>query len=339
MYRHNTGELESGDQMKNMPSVVSLIAAVCASLAFAGAASAQQAYPNRTIRIVSPYTAGGSSGNQARLLARKLNESWGQPVIVDDRPGGNTIIGSEVVAKAAPDGYTLLWQTSGHASNPHLFRTPYDAIKDFTPVATFSSTEQLLVLHPSVPADNLQQFIALAKSKPGTLNYASSGIGGPPHLGAELFGNMTGVKIQHVPYKGISQATTDLIAGQVQLAFQSPVSAIQFVQSGKLKALAVSGDKRLSALPDVPTFAQAGLAGFDVRFWFGIFAPAGTPREVVDKLSAEVAKILAMPDVKSYLLGQGLEPFVSTSDQFAALLSAESAKYEKLIKSNNIKAE
>ena len=325
--------------MKIMTSVYSLAAAICACAMFAGSAGAQQAYPNRAIRIVSPYTAGGSSGNQARLLARKLNESWGQPVIVDDRPGGNTIIGSDFVAKAAADGYTLLWQTSAHVSNPHLFRTPYDAIKDFAPVATFSSTEQLLVLHPSVPAENLQQFIALAKAKPGALNYASSGIGGIPHLSAELFGNMTGAKIQHVPYKGVSQATTDLIAGQVQLAFQSPVSAIQFVQSGKLKALAVSGDKRLSALPDVPTFAQAGLTGFDVRFWFGVLAPAGTPREIVDKLSSEMAKVLAMPDVKTYLAAQGLEPFVSTPDQFAILLNADSAKYEKLIKSNNIKAE
>ena len=217
--------------MKIMTSVYSLAAAICACAVFAGSAGAQQAYPNRAIRIVSPYTAGGSSGNQARLLARKLNESWGQPVIVDDRPGGNTIIGSDFVAKAAADGYTLLWQTSAHVSNPHLFRTPYDAIKDFAPVATFSSTEQLLVLHPSVPAENLQQFIALAKAKPGALNYASSGIGGIPHLSAELFGNMTGAKIQHVPYKGVSQATTDLIAGQVQLAFQSPVSAIQFCRA------------------------------------------------------------------------------------------------------------
>lgn len=325
--------------MKNMPSVHSLVAAICVCAFFAGSAGAQQAYPNRAIRIVSPYTAGGSSGNQARVLARKLNESWGQPVIVDDRPGGNAIIGSEVVARAAPDGYTLLWQTSGHVINPHLFRTPYDAIKDFTPIATFSSTQQLLLLHPSVPADNLEQFIALAKSKPGMLNYASSGIGGPPHLAAELFSNMTGVKIQHVPYKGVSQATTDLVAGQVQLAFQSPVTAIQFVQSGKLKALAVSGDKRLPALPNVPTFAQAGLANFDARFWFGIFAPARTPKEIVDKLSTEIAKILAMPDVKAYLLAQELEPFVSTPDQFAILLNADSVKYEKLIKSNNIKVE
>jgi tripartite-type tricarboxylate transporter receptor subunit TctC len=325
--------------MKRMPPVILFIVAICASLVFAGTAAAQQTYPNRTIRIISPYTAGGSSGTQARLLARKLNETWGQPVIVDDRPGGNTIIGSEIVAKAAPDGYTLLFQTSGHVSNPYLFRTPYDAIKDFAPVATFSSTEQLLVVHPSVPVDSLQQLIALAKSEPGALNYGSSGMGGPPHLGAELFRTMTGIKIQHVPYKGISQATTDLIAGQVQLAIQSPVSAIPYVQSGKLKALAVSGDKRLAALPDVPTFAQAGLPGYDGRFWFGVLAPAGTPKETVDKLSTEIARILAMPDIKTYLHSQGLDPFVSTPEQFAALLSADSAKYEKLIKSANIKAE
>jgi len=325
--------------MKIMTSAYFLALAIFTCAVFAGGAGAQQVYPTRAIRIVSPYTAGGSSGNQARLLARKLNEAWGQPVIVDDRPGGNTIIGSEFVAKSAPDGYTLLWQTSAHISNPHLFRTPYDALKDFAPVATFSSTEQLLLLHPSVPAENLQQFIALAKSKPGKLNYASSGIGGIPHLSAELFANMTGVKIQHVPYKGVSQATTDLIGGQVQFAFQSSVTAIPFVQSGKLKALAVSGDKRLSVLPDVPTFAEAGLTGFDAKFWFGIFAPAGTPKGIVDKLSAEVAKVLAMPDVKAYLAAQGAEPFVTTPDQFSTVLNVDSAKYEKLIKANDIKAE
>ena len=181
--------------------------------------------------------------------------------------------------------------------------------------------------------------LALAKSKPGTLDYASSGTGGAPHLAAEMFSNLTGVRLRHIPYKGVSQATTDLIGGQVQLAFQSPVASIAHVQSGKLKALAVTGDERLSALPDVPTFAQAGLTGFDARFWFGILAPAGTPKEIVDKLSAEIAKVLAMPDVKSFLLGQGLDPYVSTPAQFAALLSSDSAKYERLIKSNNIKAE
>ena len=243
------------------------------------------------------------------------------------------------MAKAAPDGYTLLWQSSQHVITPSLFRTPYDTLKDFAPVATFTKTEVLMVLHPSVPANTLQEFIALAKSKPGTLDYASSGIGGAPHLAAEMFSNLTGVRLRHIPYKGVSQATTDLIGGHVQLAFQSPVASIAHVQSGKLKALAVTGDERLSALPDVPTFAQAGLTGFDASFWFGILAPAGTPKEIVDKLSAEIAKVLAMPDVKSFLLGQGLDPYVSTPAQFAALLSSDSAKYERLIKSNNIKAE
>ena len=324
--------------MKKLPAVLSLVLAVCASLVFAGAA-AQQAYPNRAIRIVSPFAAGGSSGTQARLLARKLNESWGQPVIVDDRPGGNTIIATEAVARAAPDGYTILLQSSQHVINPHLFRTSYDALKDLAPVATFTKTELLLVLHPSVPADNLQQFIALAKSKPGALNYASPGTGSPAHLAVEFFSNLTGVRMQHVPYKGVSQAAIDLIGGQVQLAFQSPVAAIAHIQSAKLKALAVSGDERVSALPDVPTFAQAGLADLDVKFWFGLIAPAGTPKEIVDKLSTEIAKILAISDVKAYLASQGLEPFVSTPGQFAALLNADFTKYEKLIKSANIKVD
>jgi len=325
--------------MKKMPVILSLAAVISACAIFAGNAGAQQTYPSRPIRIISPYAAGGSSSTQARLLARKLNEAWGQPVIVDDRPGGNTIIGSDAVAKAAPDGYTLLWQSSQHVITPLLFRTPYEVLKDFAPVATFTKTEVLLVLHPSVPANTLQEFLVLAKSKPGALNYATSGIGGAPHLATELFSNMTGVKLTHVPYKGVSQATTDLIGGQVQLAFQSPVASIAHVQSGKLKAIAVSGDERLSALPNVPTFAQAGLNGFDARFWFGVLAPAGTPKEIVDKLSAEIAKVLAMPDVVSFLSGQGLDPYISTPAQFAALLTAETAKYEQLIKRNNIKAE
>ncbi len=324
--------------MKKLPPALALIAAICASLVCTGAA-AQQAYPNRAVRIISPYAAGGSSGTQARLLARKLNESWGQTVIVEDRPGGNTIIGTEAVARSAPDGYTILWHSSQHVVNPHLFRTPYDALKDFAPVATFTKTELMLVLHPSVPANSLPQFIALARSKPGTLNYASAGTGSTPHLAGELFAIMTGIKVQHVPYKGVSQAAADLIGGQVQFAFQSPVASQAHVQSGKLKALAVSGEERLTGLPDVPTFTQAGLADFDVRFWFGLFAPAGTPKDIVDKLSTEIARILAMPDVKAFLASQGLEPFIFTPDQFASLLKADFAKYGKLIKSANIKAD
>jgi tripartite-type tricarboxylate transporter receptor subunit TctC len=325
--------------MKKMPVILSLAAIISACAIFAGNAGAQQTYPNRPIRIISPYAAGGSSSTQARLLARKLNEAWGQPVIVEDKPGGNTIIGTDLVAKAAPDGYTLLWQSSQHVITPSLFRTPFNVLKDFVPVATFTKTEVLLVVHPSVPAKTLKEFIALAKANPGTINYGSSGIGGAPHLAAEMFSNLAGVKLQHVPYKGVSQATTDLIGGQVQASFQSPVSSIPHVQSGKLRALAVSGENRLSALPDVPTFTEAGVPNFDARFWFGIVAPAGTPKGIVDKLSAEIAKVLAMPDVKSFLLGQGLDPYVSTPAQFATLLSADLAKYENLIKTNNIKAE
>ena len=325
--------------MKTITVISSLVAVISTCALFSGSAGAQQGYPDRPIRIVSPYAAGGSSSTQARLLARKLNEAWGQPVIVEDKPGANTIIGTDLVAKAAPDGYTLLWQSSQHVITPSLFRTPFNVLKDFEPVASFTKTEVLLVVHPSVPAKTLKEFIALAKANPGTINYGSSGIGGAPHLAAEMFNNLSGVKLQHVPYKGVSQATTDLIGGQVQASFQSPVSSIPHVQSGKLRALAVSGDKRLSALPDVPTFTEAGVPNFDARFWFGIVAPAGTPKGIVDKLSAEIAKVLAMPDVKSFLLGQGLDPYVTTPAQFGTLLSADLAKYENLIKTNNIKAE
>ncbi len=325
--------------MKTITVISSLVAVISTCALFSGSADAQQGYPDRPIRIVSPYAAGGSSSTQARLLARKLNEAWGQPVIVEDKPGANTIIGTDLVAKAAPDGYTLLWQSSQHVITPSLFRTPFNVLKDFEPVASFTKTEVLLVVHPSVPAKTLKEFIALAKANPGTINYGSSGIGGAPHLAAEMFSNLAGVKLLHVPYKGVSQATTDLIGGQVQASFQSPVSSIPHVQSGKLRALAVSGDKRLSALPDVPTFTEAGVPNFDARFWFGIVAPAGTPKGIIDKLSAEIAKVLAMPDVKSFLLGQGLDPYVTTPAQFGTLLSADLAKYENLIKTNNIKAE
>lgn len=324
--------------MNKLIGVLAIFASVSLSL-ICKDTNAQQAYPSRDIRIISPYAAGGSSGNQARLLARKLSESWGQTVIVDDRPGGNTIIGTEAVARSAPDGYTILWHSSQHVVNPHLFRTSYDALKDLIPVATFTKTELMLVLHPSVPANNLQQFIALAKAKPGTLNYASAGTGSTPHLAGELFAFMSGVKVLHIPYKGVSQAATDLIGGQVQFAFQTPVASQAFVQSGKLKALAVSGDERLVGLPDVPTFTQAGLEDFDVKFWFGLFVPAGTPKTIVDKLSAEIAKILAMPDVKTYLASQGLEPFILAPHQFSSLLSVDYVKYGKLIKNANIKAD
>ena len=307
---------------------------------FVGVAAAQQAYPNKPIRFIVPFPPGGSTDPLARLVGQKLSDKWGQAVIVDNRPGGNTIIGTEALAKSPPDGYTILLVTRDLVLLPHLVSyLPYDPIKDFTAVATLARAQFILVLHPSVPADNLQEFIALAKSKPGELNYASSGLGNATHLAAELFQSMTGVKLQHIPYKGGGAALTDLLSGRVQLWFPNTVGISAHINSGKLKGLAVTGDKRFASMPQVPTFDEAGLPGFEMAGWFGILAPAGIAKEIVDKISKEVALVLAMPDVLERLESQGSQPFTSTPEQFSALLKSELAKYGKIIKSANIKIE
>ncbi len=312
---------------------------VTALLTLACGAAAQQAYPGKPIRLIVPYAPAGSASILARLVGQKLTESWSQQVIVDNRPGGNTIIGTEAAAKSAPDGYTLLLAPSSHVITPLLAATPYDAIKDFAPVATIASSEYLLLLNPSVPANSLQEFIALAKSKPGQLNYSSAGSGGAAHIAGEMFNLMAGVKMQHIPYKGGGPAVTDLIGGQVQLSFQTPIVSIPHISNGKLKAVAYTGDARLSALPQVPTFTEAGLANFDVKYWFGILAPAGTPRGIIDKLSTEIAKSLGIPDFREKLLGQGMEPFISSPEQLANLMKSDTVRFGKVIKAANIKLE
>ncbi len=319
--------------------VVMRMVAVAMVTAIAGAALAQQAYPNKTIRFITPYPPGGTTTALTHPIGQKLSESWGQPVIVDNRPGGNTIIGTEALVKSPPDGYTFLLTTSAHVLYPLILRTPFDPIKDFATIATVASTETVLVLHPSTPANNLQEFIALAKSKPGQLNYATVGSGGLQQLTGELFAILSGVKIQHIPYKGSGPAVTDLLGGQVHFSFQNPISVIPYVKSGRLKAIAVSGESRLRMLPQVPTLTEGGLPGFDVKNWFGVLAPAGTPNVIIDKLAAEIIKILAMPDIKEKLLSQGLEPFYTTPDRFAALMKADTARYAKIIKAANIKFE
>lgn len=307
---------------------------------FAGTTAAQQTYPNKPIRFITPFPPGGSTDPVLRLIALKLSDSWGQPVIADNRPGGNTVIGTEAVARSSPDGYTILMTPSGTLiGTPLLVTTSYDIVRNFAPVATVARGELALVLNPSVPANNLQEFIALAKSKSGQLNYGSSGTGGTIHMATEFFSLLTGVKMQHIPYKGSGPLISDLIGGQLDLAFQFPISVISHIRSGRLKAIAVSGDARLTDLPQLPTFTEAGLPGLDIRNWYGILAPAGTPQPIIDKLSAEIAKILALHDVKEKLAGQGLEPFVSTPEQFAALMKASIASYTKIIKATNIKLE
>ncbi len=324
--------------MKAFNAVARMLTSV-ALLALAGTAAAQQDYPTKPIRLIVPFAPGGGTNIVARLVGQKLTESLGQQVNVDNRPGGNTIIGSETLVRSPPDGYTIIVVTVAHAINPHLFPVPYDPIRDFAPVATIVGSELILVVHPSLPANDLRGFIALAKAKPGQLNYATSGSGTSSHLTAEFFNILAAVKIQHIPYKGSGPALTDLIGGQVQLSFQSPSAVVGHIKSGKLKPIAITGQTRAPALPQVPTFTEAGLPGLDVKLWYGVLAPAGTPKPIIDRLSNELATILAAPDFKEKLASQGVEPFISTSEQFAALIKTDSAKYAKIIKSANIKTE
>lgn len=314
--------------------VVFLILMLAPSLA-----ATQQSYPNKMIRFILPYTAGGNTSILARLVGQKLTESWGQQVLIDYRPGGNTTIGTDALAKAPPDGYTILLTTATHTIVNPQFPTPYDPVKDFAPVATLTSSEKLMVVHPGLPASTLQEFIALAKSRPGQFNYASPGSGGVQHLAGELFNILAGVKMQHVPYKGGGPAINDLLGGHIQLSFQNSIAVIGHVKTGRLKALAVSGESRLTALPQVPTFAEAGLPGFDVNTWFGVLAPAGTPRAIVDMLSGEIRQALSAPDNVEKLSSQGMDPFISTPEQFAALIKADMAKYARIISTAHIKFE
>ncbi len=321
--------------MKAFYAVVRIVTAGVL-VALAGPVAAQHDYPVKPVRIITPYVPGGSTSVLARLVGQKLTESWGQQVLVDNRGGGDTIIGTDAVAKSPPDGYTILLAGTTLVMNASLYsKLPYDTFKDFAPIAALTSYEMFLSIHPSLPANNLQEFIAFAKSKPGQLNYASTGT--TAQLAAELFNNLAGTKIQHIPYKGGGQSITDVVAGQVQLTFCPPTNVIGHVKNGRLKGIAVSGKKRLSALPQVPTFAEAGLPGYDVTTWYGLFAPAGTPKEIVDKVSAEIARILALPDLKQKLDSQGFDPFIATADEFAAVMKADYAKYAKIIKTANIK--
>jgi tripartite-type tricarboxylate transporter receptor subunit TctC len=304
----------------------------------AAAAVAQQPYPNKPMRFITPFAPGGQTSILARLFGQKLTESWGQPVIVDNRPGGNTIIGTEALARATPDGYTLIMTTNSHVIIPHLHaKLPFDPIKDFAPVAMISSNETLMLVHPAVPAQTLQELIALAKAKPGQLNYASLGTGGIQHLSSEMFNLAAGVKIQGIPYKGAGPAIVDLIGGQVQLSIQGPATSLPHVKSGKLRALAITGASRWSALPQVPTFAESGLPGYDMKYWQAVLAPAGTPSAIIEKLAAEIRRIQNLPDTRERLVSQGLDPWITTPAEFAALLKTEMAKYGKIIQAANIK--
>ena len=300
-----------------------------------------QPYPNRPLRIVVPFPPGGGTDIGTRIVAQKLQEAWGQAVIVENKPGAAGIVGTELTAKSAPDGYTFMMGNIGtHAINVSLYKKlAYDPVRDFAPVSMVADLPLLLLVHPSVPANSVKELIALAKSQPGKLNFSSSGAGGSMHVAAELFKSMTGVDMVHIPYKGGAPAVADLLSGQVALSFSTVLETIQHVKAGKVRALAVTNDHRSIALPDLPTIAEAGLPGYQSISWLALFAPAGTPKDIVNKVSAESVRILKLPDVKERLLAQGAEPIGSTPEQLATILSADIAKYAKVIRESGYKPE
>ncbi|MBL8289209.1 MAG: tripartite tricarboxylate transporter substrate binding protein [Rubrivivax sp.] len=303
------------------------------------AAAVAQGFPNKTVRFVVPYPPGGGTSIVAQLLSHKLKDKWGQAVVVDNRPGASGIIGASDVLRSAADGHTLLLASSTHVINPLLMSTPYDSIKDFAPVLSLYSSELVLVVNPALPARNLQEFIALAKASPGKFNYASVSAGGTTHLAGEMLNVMAEIKTHHVAYKGAGPALTDLIGGQVEFSFAAPVAALPFITNGRLKALAVTGDARVPAIPQVPTFAEAGMPGFQARLWFGFIAKAGTPPALVDKLAADIGAVMDTPEMKERLLSLGLDRFVNGPEAYGALMKADLARYADLVKKANIKLE
>lgn len=313
---------------------------VCAAVmtVSAGGAFAQQDYPNKTIRIIVPYAAGGSTTWTSRLVGERLTQVWGEQVIIDNRPGAGTVIGTEAAVRSRPDGYTLVYIGSAIASNHTLMKTPYDALKDIAPIATVSNYETLLVVHPSLPVRTLKEFIALAKARPGELNYATSSFGGATSLAAVLLNGAAGINTQAIPYKGAGPAVVDLIGGQVQFFMGVPVNLVSHVKTGRLRAIAISGAKRLSALPDVPSFAEAGLPSVTLATWQGIGAPAATPKAVIDKISAEIEKLVALPETHTKLDAQGFVPYYNNPEKTAELLKADIVRFAKIIKEGNLKA-
>ncbi len=316
-------------------AVLACLFAVSATAAFA------QAYPSKPVRIVVPFPAGGTTDILAREAGQRLTQALGQPFVVDNRPGAGGNIGAELVAKSPPDGYTLLMGTVGtHAINASLYsRMPYDHVRDFAPVILVAGVPNVLVVNPSVPVHSVQELIAYAKANPGKLNFASSGSGTSIHLAGELFKVMTGVQMSHVPYKGSAPALADLAGGQVQLMFDNLPSSLQLIKAGKLRALAVTSAQRSSALPDLPTVAEAGLPGFEATSWFGLLAPAGTPPDVIAKINAEVAHWLASPEAKDKLASLGAIAAGGSPEDFARHIAAETAKWQKVVKASGARVE
>ncbi|HUQ27236.1 MAG TPA: tripartite tricarboxylate transporter substrate binding protein [Usitatibacter sp.] len=319
-----------------MPHSIRTIFAVI--LAWTAALAWGQAYPHKAVRVIVPFAAGGPADLYARVVAEKLQSSLGQSFVVENRPGGGAIIGTDAVAKSAPDGYTLLMMSNTHTVNESLFaEKPYVLLRDLTPVAPVNYSDLVMVVHPSVPANNLAEFIALAKSKPGGLNYASSGPGTPYHMAGELFKAMAGVEIVHVPYKGSAGARTDILGGQVQMMFDAITTMAPNVRAGKLKALGTSGKVRSAVLPEVPTLSEAGVPGYDAVIWLGFMAPAGTPRPIVDRLNAEITRATNAPEMKEAWAKQGAIAMSMSADEFGRFMRDDIEKWARIVKISGAK--
>jgi tripartite-type tricarboxylate transporter receptor subunit TctC len=302
--------------------------------------SLAQDYPTRPVRVVVPFAAGGPADVYARMIGQYLSEALNQPFIVEDRPGAASILGTDTVAKSSPDGYTLLVMSNTHTTNESLYaHKPFELMRDFVPIAPVNYSDLVMVIHPSVPASNLKEFIALAKSKPGGLNYASSGPGTPYHLAGELFKAMSGTDIVHVPYKSSSGARNDILGGQVQMMFDAITTMAPNVRAGQVRALGTTGLKRSTVLPDVPTIAEAGVPGYEATIWLGVMAPKGTPPAIVGKLNAEITKVVGRPDVKKIWAEQGAEPMVMTPAQFDSYLRKDIEKWANVVKISGAKVE
>jgi tripartite-type tricarboxylate transporter receptor subunit TctC len=317
--------------------------AAWAALALAAAADSAHAqsgsaFPSRPLRVVVGYAAGGPNDIVARALSQKLTEALGQQVVVDNRPGADGIIGTDLVAKSPPDGHTLALVSPSHTINPAVqTKLPYDPLRDFSPVTLAAAGPTLLVVHPSLPVKSVKELVAIAKKRPGELHYGSSGAGGTLHLAGELLRSRTGIDISHVPYKGVAPATIDLLGGQISLMFDPIVAALPHVRSGKLRPLAVTGSKRTALLPGLPTMEEAGVSDFEVIIWYGLLAPAKTPRAAIDRLNAEVVRIVQSAEMKERFASLGAEPFGLSVDAFGAFLATDLAKWGKLVKATGLR--
>ena len=323
-----------------MKNLARLSAALGFALLAAAAAPALAQYPNKPVRIVVPYPPGGTSDILARLTAARLTESMGQPFLVENRPGASGTIGSQAVAKSAPDGYTLVLGTiSSHGIVSAVSTTPYDPVRDFAPVTVIGSTPNVIAVHPDLPAKNLVELLKLAREKPGKLNFGSTSPGGSPHMSAELLKMMAKVDMVHIPYKGAGPMLTDLIGGQIQIGFDNLPSSMGHIKSGKVRAVAVTTTKRWPGTPDVPTVAESGVPGYEVSGWFGLLAPAGTPKPVIDALYKAVSAMLKQPDVQKQMLELGAEPGGNTPDAFGKQIAAEVEKWKKVVAITGVKVE